>query len=103
MASITRDDMIDGLTEFIRQLHERGAHATTRMVGLAALMLRYFEDHRITPDVIASTYAGAGYRWVGPRSRDTERHESEAAMFLHRTRSAAGPWVDFLVGHRPRR
>lgn len=59
MASLTRDDMIDGLSEVVRRLHERGAHATIRIVGGAAMMLRYFEDRRITPDIDASIHTDA--------------------------------------------
>jgi len=59
MASLTRDDMIDGLTEVIRRLHERGAHATIRIVGGAAMMLRYFEERRVTPDIDASVHTDA--------------------------------------------
>lgn len=51
MVALTRDDMIDGLSEVIRRLHQRGAHATIRIVGGAAMMLRYFEDRRVTPDI----------------------------------------------------
>lgn len=59
MASFTRDDMIDGLTEVIRRLHERDARATIRIVGGAAMMLRYFEDRRVTPDIDASIHTDA--------------------------------------------
>jgi hypothetical protein len=59
MVSLTRADMIDGLTEIIRRLHERGAHATIRIVGGAAMMLRYFEDRRVTPDIDASIHTDA--------------------------------------------
>jgi hypothetical protein len=59
MASLTRDDMIDGLTEVIRRLHERGANATIRIVGGAAMMLRYFADRRVTPDIDASIHTDA--------------------------------------------
>lgn len=54
MASLTRDDMIDGLREVVRRLHAQGAHATIRIVGGAAMMLRYFEDRRVTPDIDAA-------------------------------------------------
>lgn len=59
MASLGRDDMIDGLTEVIRRLHDRGAQATIRIVGGAAMMLRYFEERRITPDIDASIHTDA--------------------------------------------
>ncbi|GAA2061754.1 DUF6036 family nucleotidyltransferase [Leifsonia soli] len=54
MVSLRRDDVIAGLRQLVRELHDRGAHATIRIVGGAAIMLRYFEDRRITPDVDAS-------------------------------------------------
>lgn len=54
MASLDRDDVIVGLREVVQELHARGARATIRIVGGAAIMLRYFEDRRITPDVDAS-------------------------------------------------
>ncbi len=53
MASLNRDDMIDGLTEVVRRLRDQGATATIRIVGGAAMMLRYVEDRRITPDIDA--------------------------------------------------
>lgn len=59
MVSLTRDDVITGLREVVQELHERDAHATIRIVGGAAMMLRYFEDRRITPDVDASIHTDA--------------------------------------------
>jgi hypothetical protein len=54
MASLDRDAVIVGLRELVHELHAQGAHASVRIVGGAAIMLRYFEDRRITPDVDAS-------------------------------------------------
>ncbi|MBN9607411.1 MAG: hypothetical protein J0G30_12450 [Actinomycetales bacterium] len=56
MVSLTRAEMIDGLVELIDLLRARDAHATIRIVGGAAVMLRYFEDRRITPDIDASIH-----------------------------------------------
>jgi hypothetical protein len=46
--------MIAGLREVVRQLHAQGARASIRIVGGAAMMLRYYENRRITPDIDAS-------------------------------------------------
>jgi hypothetical protein len=54
VASLDRDDMIAGLREVVRQLHEQNARASIRIIGGAAMMLRYYEDRRITPDIDAS-------------------------------------------------
>lgn len=57
MVSLTRADMIDGLREVVARLHARGSSASIRIIGGAAIMLRYDEDRRITPDIDASIHS----------------------------------------------
>ncbi len=54
MVTLTRDDMIDGLREVVARLHERGSTASIRILGGAAMLLRYDTDRRVTPDIDAS-------------------------------------------------
>ena len=53
--SLDRDDIIRGLREVIALLHERGEPAGIRIIGGAALSLRYFE-RRTTEDVDAKVH-----------------------------------------------
>jgi len=49
---LTREDIIAGLRDLVRELHKRGETAGIRLVGGAALALRYF-DRGVTADVDA--------------------------------------------------
>ncbi|WP_460785961.1 DUF6036 family nucleotidyltransferase [Microbacterium tumbae] len=52
MTSLTRDDLLAGLRELIAELHSSGEVVGIRLVGGAALALRYF-SRRITNDLDA--------------------------------------------------
>jgi hypothetical protein len=91
MAPLTRDDMIDGLTEVIRLLHERGAHATIRIVGGAAMMLRYFEDRRVTPDIDASIHTDAD---LGELVREIATQRGWPPDWLNTAAAGFIPFVD---------
>lgn len=54
MVTLNRTDMIDGLRELVAALHARGSTASIRILGGAAILLRYDEDRRVTPDIDAS-------------------------------------------------
>lgn len=54
MVTLTRDQMIDGLRKVVAVLHERGSTASIRILGGAAILLRYDADRRVTPDIDAS-------------------------------------------------
>ena len=54
MVTLTRDDMIDGLRDVVARLHARGSSASIRIIGGAAMLLRYDADRRVTPDIDAS-------------------------------------------------
>ena len=56
MVTLNRDDMIDGLREVVARLHARGSTASIRIVGGAAMLLRYDADRRVTPDIDASIH-----------------------------------------------
>lgn len=91
MTSLTREDMIDGLTEVVRRLREQGAHATIRIVGGAAMMLRYFEDRHVTPDIDASIHTDAD---LGELVRDIARQRSWPADWLNTAAAGFIPFVD---------
>ena len=55
MAALTRDDLINGLRELVAELNAAGQPAGIRIVGGAALSLRYFE-RRTTVDIDARIY-----------------------------------------------
>jgi hypothetical protein len=57
MVTLNRDDMIDGLREIVARLHERGSSASIRIIGGAAMLLRYDADRRVTPDIDASIHS----------------------------------------------
>jgi hypothetical protein len=52
MVALTRDDLIDGLRELVAELTAVGQPSGIRIVGGAALSLRYF-DRRMTVDIDA--------------------------------------------------
>lgn len=55
MVALTRDDLIDGLRELVTELTAAGQPSGIRIVGGAALSLRYFE-RRTTVDIDARIY-----------------------------------------------
>lgn len=57
MVTLNRDDMISGLREIVQRLHERGSTASIRIIGGAAMLLRYDADRRVTPDIDASIHS----------------------------------------------
>jgi hypothetical protein len=59
MTDLTRDDMIEGLRELIRELHARGEAGGVRIVGGAAMLLRYYGERRVTPDIDAKLHSEA--------------------------------------------
>jgi hypothetical protein len=56
MTDLTRDDMIEGLRELVRELHARGEAGGVRIVGGAAMLLRYYGERRVTPDIDAKLH-----------------------------------------------
>jgi hypothetical protein len=50
--TLDRDDLVQGLREVVAELHRLGQPAGIRIVGGAALALRYF-DRRTTSDIDA--------------------------------------------------
>lgn len=59
MVDLTRDDMIAGLREVITRLNASGHTASIRIIGGAAMLLRYDVDRRITADIDASIHTEA--------------------------------------------
>ena len=59
MTDLTRDDMIDGLRELVRELHALGEAGGVRIVGGAAMLLRYCGERRVTPDIDAKLHPEA--------------------------------------------
>jgi predicted alpha/beta-fold hydrolase len=59
MTDLTRDDMIEGLRELVRELHARGEAGGVRIVGGAAMLLRYYGERRVTPDIDAKLHPEA--------------------------------------------
>ena len=57
MVTLDRDDMIEGLRDVVKRLHERGSSASIRIIGGAAMLLRYDADRRVTPDIDASIHS----------------------------------------------
>ncbi len=53
--ALDRDDLIDGLREIVAELRARGEHVGIRIVGGAALSLRYF-DRASTVDIDAAIH-----------------------------------------------
>ncbi|WPO88041.1 DUF6036 family nucleotidyltransferase [Herbiconiux sp. KACC 21604] len=53
--TLGRDDLVDGLRDVVGRLRERGAPCGIRIVGGAALSLRYF-DRRTTEDIDAKIH-----------------------------------------------
>ena len=62
MTDLTRDDMIDGLRELVGELHARGERGGVSIVGGAAMLLRYYSERRMTPDIDAKLHRGSGTR-----------------------------------------
>lgn len=59
MIDLTRDDMIAGLREVVTRLNASGHTASIRIIGGAAMLLRYDVDRRITPDIDATIHTDA--------------------------------------------
>lgn len=57
MVTLDRDDMIDGLRDVVTRLHQRGSSASIRIIGGAAMLLRYDADRRVTPDIDARIHS----------------------------------------------
>lgn len=57
MVTLSRDDMVTGLRELVTELHTRGSTASIRIIGGAAMLLRYDADRRVTPDIDASIHS----------------------------------------------
>jgi len=53
--ALERDDLIDGLREIVAELRANGEHVGIRIVGGAALSLRYF-DRASTVDIDAAIH-----------------------------------------------
>ena len=57
MVTLSRDDMIDGLRDLVTRLNQHGSTTSIRIVGGAAMLLRYDADRRVTPDIDASIHS----------------------------------------------
>lgn len=55
-SDLTRDDMISGLRELVARLHAQNQPGGIRIIGGAAMSLRYYGDRRLTPDVDAKIH-----------------------------------------------
>jgi hypothetical protein len=87
MTDLTRNDMIEGLRELVRALHASGEPGGVRIVGGAAMLLRYYGDRRVTPDIDAKLHPEApAVRIAGQISRrrgwDDDWLNSKAATFI---------------------
>ncbi len=85
--NLTRDDMIDGLRELVRELHARGESGGVRIVGGAAMLLRYYVDRRVTPDIDAKLHPegpaiGIAEEIARRRGWDDDWLNSKAATFI---------------------
>jgi hypothetical protein len=84
--ALDRDDIISALSELVHEMHERGEKAGIRIVGGAALSLRYF-DRATTVDVDASIHPDHA---VGEIAREIARNRdwpedwlnTNATMFI---------------------
>ncbi|MCM3780527.1 hypothetical protein [Microbacterium hydrocarbonoxydans] len=83
--SLTRADIVDGLRDLVAELHASGEVAGIRLVGGAALALRYFE-RRTTSDLDALH--------VNP---GTNEAVLSAAATVAARRGWADGWVNFAV------
>lgn len=59
MTTLNRDAIIDGLRDVIRELHRHGEPTSIRIIGGAAILLRYDADRRVTVDIDASIHTNA--------------------------------------------
>lgn len=59
MIQLDRQDMIDGLRELVRELHRQGEAGGVRIIGGAAMLLRYYGERRVTPDIDAMIHPPA--------------------------------------------
>jgi len=85
MTSLTRADLIDGLRDLVAQLRADGAVVGIRLVGGAALALRYF-DRGVTQDIdMLHVQPGTDAEVVRAATRVADRHNWDA------------DWVNFRV------
>lgn len=87
MTDLTRDDMIDGLRELVRELHARGERGGVSIVGGAAMLLRYYGERRVTPDIDAKLHpAGPALEIAAEIARrrgwDDDWLNAKAATFI---------------------
>lgn len=88
--TLDRDDIITGLRELIAELRAEGEVAGIRLVGGAALSLRYF-DRGTTQDLDSLHYVG------GDTPRETVVHAPVGQIPLHQL----VPRLLMLAGHVP--
>ena len=84
--ALDRDDIIAALSELVHEMHDRGEKAGIRIVGGAALSLRYF-DRVTTVDVDASIHPAHAVAEIAQqiaRNRDwpTDWLNTNATMFI---------------------
>lgn len=85
MTSLTRDDIITGLRELIEELRAAGEVAGIRLVGGAALALRYF-DRGVTQDLdVLHVRPGSDEAVAAAAARVARRHDWDPA------------WLNFAV------
>lgn len=87
MTDLTRDDMIDGLRDLVRELHARGERGGVSIVGGAAMLLRYYGERRVTPDIDAKLHpAGPALEIAAQIARrrgwDDDWLNAKAATFI---------------------
>lgn len=87
MILLRREDMIDGLRELVQELHREGQAGGVRIVGGAAMLLRYFGERRVTPDIDAKIHPeGPALRIARDIGRrrgwDDDWLNSKAATFI---------------------
>lgn len=81
VTALNRDDIITGLRELIAELREAGEDAGIRLVGGAALALRYF-DRGVTQDLDAiHVRPGNDEAVAAAAARVARRHDWDSAWF----------------------
>jgi len=79
---LTREDIVAGLRDIVRELHGRGKTGGIRLVGGAALALRYF-DRGVTADVDAVNIVDGDNDLVADIARQIARKRGWVANWLN--------------------
>ena len=94
--TLTRDDIIDGLAELVKHLHDAGVPARVQLVGGAAIALTIKADRVATRDVDgpltpAADVLAAADKVARARGWPTDLLNDKAAQFVPRQRRASWP------------